>query len=268
MSKVSFINTDITRIRFSDKIAWGGKDKFTVVEENWLEDSSKKGKNNVEKRKTVSLAGVLSVYKNLHENYELRIRHDEADMLFIREMELNRKYRPIYSKVGYNIQISFRKNNWFRRNIFSFIGLYHILSNYGASLFRPILASIIIILSFSLVFVSQSNTDLVPTYDSNFTWTKGKSISNDTSHFIINNTRNSISSTTYSRFIGFSQFGNATHWRKAVEKTIADFLPLLSIPSDIKVVLIDYIIKIIGNLITLGVIAISAKSRFNRKFAP
>ena len=40
MSKVSFINTNITKITFSDKTTWGGKDKFTVIEEKWLEDSA------------------------------------------------------------------------------------------------------------------------------------------------------------------------------------------------------------------------------------
>ena len=97
MSKVSFINTDITRIRFSDKITWAGKkDKFTIIEEEWLEDS-KKEKNHIEKRRKVSLGGVLSVYRNLRENYEFRLQFDEAGKFIIREMELKRKYRQVGS---------------------------------------------------------------------------------------------------------------------------------------------------------------------------
>ena len=95
MSKVSFINTDITRIRFSDKITWAGKkDKFTIIEEEWLEDS-KKEKNHIEKRRKVSLGGVLSVYRNLRENYEFRLQFDESGKFIIREMELKRKYRQV-----------------------------------------------------------------------------------------------------------------------------------------------------------------------------
>ena len=45
LSNVSFMNSDITRIRFSDKARWReeerkkGKDRFTVIEEKWLEES-------------------------------------------------------------------------------------------------------------------------------------------------------------------------------------------------------------------------------------
>ena len=38
MSKVSFSDSDITRIRFSDKVTWGGKDKYTIIEEEILEN--------------------------------------------------------------------------------------------------------------------------------------------------------------------------------------------------------------------------------------
>jgi hypothetical protein len=119
----------------------------------------------------VSLDIVSSIYRNLRENYELRIRQDEADKFFIKEMELNRKYKPALSK---DKILRTKKNSW--------------------------------------------------------------------------HAKPSINSTVYSTFVGFEQFGNATHWRKAVERTIADFLPLLSIPSNIQVVLIDYIIKIVGSL--------------------
>ena len=70
------------------------KDKFTIIEEEWLEDS-KKEKNHIEKRRKVSLGGVLSVYRNLRENYEFRLQFDEAGKFIIREMELKRKYRQV-----------------------------------------------------------------------------------------------------------------------------------------------------------------------------
>ena len=40
MSMVSFLNTDITKIRFSDNIRWRGKDKFQIIEETWLEENA------------------------------------------------------------------------------------------------------------------------------------------------------------------------------------------------------------------------------------
>ena len=49
MSRVSFVNTDITGIRFGDNVRWDGTDNFQVIEETWLKDES------------VSLGGILSI---------------------------------------------------------------------------------------------------------------------------------------------------------------------------------------------------------------
>jgi hypothetical protein len=57
MSNVSFLNSDITRIRFSDEVTWGN-DGFTIIEEEWLKKESQ----------PISLDLVLSVYRNLREN--------------------------------------------------------------------------------------------------------------------------------------------------------------------------------------------------------
>jgi len=40
VSNVSFMNTDITRERFSDRARWGKQDKFKVIEEEMLETGS------------------------------------------------------------------------------------------------------------------------------------------------------------------------------------------------------------------------------------
>jgi hypothetical protein len=42
MSNVSFLNTDITGIRFSDNTKWGGEGDFQVIEEEWLEEDREK----------------------------------------------------------------------------------------------------------------------------------------------------------------------------------------------------------------------------------
>ncbi len=56
------------------------------------------------------------------------------------------------------------------------------------------------------------------------------------------------------------------YWMKAGERSLADFLPLLSLGGDIKVGLIDYIIKIVGGAVTFGLIAIDLRRRFERKY--
>jgi len=90
----AFLETDITRVRFTDKTKWGGKDKDQVIEEEWFKQYIKDPTN---KRRIISLGGVLSAYRNLRENYEFRRRYDEAGKIFIREMELKRKYKSINS---------------------------------------------------------------------------------------------------------------------------------------------------------------------------
>jgi hypothetical protein len=63
LSHVSFINTDLSLIRFSDKSVWGGGDRFQITEDrelvNYLDD------NSGEKDASVSLGGVMSVYRRL-----------------------------------------------------------------------------------------------------------------------------------------------------------------------------------------------------------
>ena len=116
LSNVSFMNSDITRIRFSDKTRWRederkkGKDRFTVIEEKWLEGSHPKS------HPDISLGSVMTVYRNLRENYEFRLRYDEAGKFFIKEMELETGSRIIV-----------KPNCWFRRNL-SLTGLYYHLS--------------------------------------------------------------------------------------------------------------------------------------------
>ncbi len=104
LSNVSFADSDITRIRFGNGITWGGEDGFATIEEEWLKlkalkNNDVKGREDVQEvqREDVSLELVLSVYRNLRENYEFRLRYDDAGKFFLKEMELKRKYREIDS---------------------------------------------------------------------------------------------------------------------------------------------------------------------------
>ena len=99
----------------------------------------------------------MAVYRNLRENYEYRLRYDEAGKFFIKEMELKRWYREKKntSRDGsstYNVV----RNGWLRRN-FSLTGVYYHLSRYGEDLLRPTLAGITIVFLSTLFWLIQAN---------------------------------------------------------------------------------------------------------------
>jgi hypothetical protein len=143
-------------------------------------------------------------------------------------MELKRKYREVISDEG---SILVKQNGRLRRN-FSLIGLYYHLSRYGENLLRPTLTGIIIVFLSTLFWLTQIN----PTHERSF-----------------------------SHMAGFTQAGNGTHWLKAFERSFADFLPLLSLASDIKVGIIDFI-KVAGGALMFGLLAIALRRKFERKY--
>ena len=140
LSRASFLNTDITRVRFGERIVWGGTDGFTIYDEKRLE------------YRNASLESVIAVYRNLRENYEYRLRFDAAGRFFIKEMELKRKYKEVFVLKGFTIQ----KSNWFIRN-FSLNGLYYHLAMYGESLLRPTILSILVVLISTFYWSFQTN---------------------------------------------------------------------------------------------------------------
>ena len=136
LSKVSFMNTDITRVRFSDEIRWGerkveydkfwgGKkvteEKFKIIEERLLEEKIKEKDSHT--IKDFNLGSIKAVYRGLRENYEYRMRYDEAGEFFIREMELKRMYKEIPSTEEGANSLEIKQNNWLKRNLFSLTGL-------------------------------------------------------------------------------------------------------------------------------------------------
>jgi hypothetical protein len=256
MSKVSFVNTDITRVRFSDKVRWSISNKpnwvwdkeecFKVIEEEWLEKRVSKEKvpnvNEKERKKIeqINIGDVLSVYRNLRENYEFRLRYDEAGKLFTREMELKRKYREVPSQDGSSGTIV-KPNCWLRRNLLSLTGLYSHLSTYGESILKPTLIGVIIVGLSTLFWLMQSNPTLQPTFSSN-------------AHF------------PYSNFTGLSNATNHIQLLKAFERSLADFLPLLPQGSDIKMGIVDFIIKIVGGALTFVLLGVALRRKFERKY--
>jgi hypothetical protein len=161
------------------------------------------------------------------------MRYDEAGQFFIREMELKRKYREVVSTKEENSSLEIKQNNWFRRNLFSLTGWYYHLSRYGESIWRPTVAGIVIVFLSTLFWLIQID----PSDEPSFTNT-----------------------------VGLANATKITVWQRAFERSMADFLPLLSIGGEVKVGLIDYIIKIVGGAVTFGLIAIALRRRFERRY--
>ena len=275
MSSVSFSDSDVTRIRFSDTVTWGGHDKFTTIEEKMLiEDVECRKKDKSWKRpiegfskdQSLSLELVLSVYRNLRENYEFRLRYGDAGKFFTKEMELKRKYTDSHSiasvfklklikllkKLGFvnvnapepKINYVLRENGWLRKH-FSLTALYYHFSNYGESIIRPTIIGVLTVGLSTFFWLMQSKPTLEP-------------------HFFVSNSSSFYNST--SQFAYLTQAGNSTHWLAAFQRSIGDFLPVLSLPGDIKVGIIDYITKIVGGALTFGLLIIAFRRKFERKY--
>ena len=200
------------------------KDRFKLIDERWLEDSPEKVKN---------LEGAMAVFRNLRENYEFRLRYDEAGKFFTREMELKRNYKEVLSQNGSSTIV--KPNGLLRRNL-SLTGLYYRFSNYGESIARPTIIGAIAVVLSTLFWLTQKD----PTKDHSFSKFVG-------AYWILEN-------------------HHSNYLERAFERSLADFLPLLSLPSNIQVGVIDYIIKIVGGALTFGLLAIALRRKFERKY--
>ena len=78
----------------------------------------------------------LSVYGNLRENDEFRMRYDYAGEFFVREMEMKRNYKSTWNEKTQ--MYIFSRKSWLVRNL-SLTGWYYNLSKYGQSVSRPLL---------------------------------------------------------------------------------------------------------------------------------
>jgi hypothetical protein len=103
------------------------------------------------------------------------------------------------------------ENDWFKRH-FSLTGLYYHLSRYGESISRPAMIGAITVFLSTLFWVTQSNPTLEPHFDPSLAETAGNST-----------------------FVGAREVGNATQWLKGFERSLAGFIPLLSLGGETKV---------------------------------
>jgi len=125
LSNISFIGTDITRIKFDGSTIWGKDDRYAIFDAREL----------INNPQEFSLSSVLAVYRNLRENYEFQLMYEEAGQFFVKEMELKRIYFQ-----DSNDDNKTKIKEW--RRYFSVTNCYNILSNYGESFKRVSLWSI------------------------------------------------------------------------------------------------------------------------------
>ena len=115
--------------------------------------------------------------------------------------------------------------------ITNFVSKSYDFSTYGESIVKPTIIGIITIGLSTLFWLTQSDPTLQPSLSVN----------------------NPISS--MANFTGTANFTNPNHLLKSFERSFADFLPLLPMGSEIKVGIIDYIIKIVGGAVVAFVIS-------------
>lgn len=135
LTNTSFVNTDISRVNFGERVRWGSENTFQIYDERLL----------IKHPESVSLGAVLSTYRNLRENYEFRLKYDEAGAFFIREMELKRNYKNTKSMTG-------SKQKSRIQRYFSLLSFYFYLAKYGEDVKRPIIWSFVVLVSAGLYY--------------------------------------------------------------------------------------------------------------------
>ena len=144
LSNVSFLGTDITRIRFDEKIIWGDPDKYLIYDAKKLQENLNHGK----------LTSILATYRNLRENYEFRLMYEEASQFFIKEMDFKRIYFEESSDKGI-VKIPKRKR------YLSLINIYNIFCQYGESLTRVVLWISLLFIGSTLYFFICPDTSIL-----------------------------------------------------------------------------------------------------------
>jgi hypothetical protein len=71
---------------------------------------------------------------------------------------------------------------------------------------------------------------------------------------------------SFTNTVGFANAAKITVWQTAFERSIADFLPILSMKEGVTEGIVDYVIKIVGGAVTFGLIAIALRRRFERRY--
>jgi hypothetical protein len=136
----------------------------------------------------------------LREDYEYRLRYDEAGKFFIKEMELKRKYKEIDDGI--------EEKTWIQRN-FSPIGIYFHLGKYGEDEIKPLRGLLyLFIISFSIMFIFSP-------------YVYGSLLKAVNLPFVSTTSTSSINSIISGTGIDGNKVIEAS--RSAIEKTLSDF---------------------------------------------
>ncbi len=127
MSKVSFLHTDITRVKFGGKTRWNNE--YKIHEETQI--GQKQDEN-----KKVELNDILAIYRQLRDNYEYNLRYEEAGKFFVRESEITRMYED--KQVQNNSESTIVKRSLLKQ-WFGLKAWYKLFAYYGESFYRPII---------------------------------------------------------------------------------------------------------------------------------
>lgn len=150
LSKLSFLETDISKINFGDNIGWERVyrkpmdwwDKFIIFCEKLKEHNNKfkvQDERIIENKleQNVRLETVMNIYRNLQENFDKKLNYDFAGEFFVREMELKRKFKKNTRNMSKpNEPLTTHKN--ILAQIFSVLSFYYVIAKYGESYYRPL----------------------------------------------------------------------------------------------------------------------------------
>ena len=150
LSKLSFLETDISKINFGDNIGWERVyrkpmdwwDKFIIFCEKLKEHNNKfkvQDERIIENKleQNVRLETVMNIYRNLQENFDKKLNYDFAGEFFVREMELKRKFKKNTRNMSKpNEPLITHKN--ILAQIFSVLSFYYVIAKYGESYYRPL----------------------------------------------------------------------------------------------------------------------------------
>ena len=138
LTLVSFLETDLSRIRFGSATVWNrGSEPVPYDVREFKKEP--KGKY---------LADALSILRDLRDNYEYRLEYEGAGKLFVQEMEMKRQYEDADG----GAKIRSRCLRWF-----SLTRVYGLLCEYGENFKRPALL-LLAVFGGSVTFFSINET--------------------------------------------------------------------------------------------------------------
>ena len=144
VSNVSFLDTDLKEITFGSRITWSpraagrsGSGRAatrrvgrSIWNKKWRMYDEKTAERKTHDR-TLNIENLKNVYRDMRDNFDRRLAYGVSGGLFVREMEVERKYEN-------DGKGRVRKKHLVRR-ILTWHAAYNALSEYGQSLGRPIL---------------------------------------------------------------------------------------------------------------------------------